>query len=413
MVIMFVVAMVLFGVMGAAVIDVGLLLADRRDAQNDVDRAALAGALALTLDTNDAISDELAANAAARLWAAANGIDATDPTVTLSVEVINTCYSEDDGVPTGVHVTVQRQPATVLIGFLNVGAWQTSATATACAGRPIDMIGFLPFALSESSDCFETNAEGDRVPLLGQFCNLVIDTNEQGLAGELGIEPFSVCNEGNSAASVLNENIENGTQTRCTVGDTVLGNNGHNVGKTRDGLRDRIATEGACDARFPAADQALFDLGVSAINGDNPDVLTNLYPPFNAHENGIDDFYETWQLPPGWLPGDNPADDLVPYDCDPTRAGVQTSPRNVTLLVIADFATPDGDAGPKSYIVRNFARIYLEGCTDKSGTFQRDCNINGGGKFTIHARFVDQFGVTDSSLGISPAYGDVEVFLRD
>ena len=41
-VIMFVVAMVLFGVMGAAVIDVGLLLADRRDAQSDVDRAALA-----------------------------------------------------------------------------------------------------------------------------------------------------------------------------------------------------------------------------------------------------------------------------------------------------------------------------------------------------------------------------------
>lgn len=412
-VIIFVVALLLFTVSGAAVVDVGLLLADRRDAQSDVDRAALAGALALTLDRDDATSDEAAATVAARAWARANGIDVSDPTVQLSVEVISNCFTEDDGVPTGVHVSIEREPATFLVGFLGVETWRTSASATACAGRPIDLIGFLPFALSESSSCFETNSDGDRVPLLGQFCNLVIDSNSQGLAGELGIEPFSICNDGNSSANTLNENIENGTQTRCTIGDTVHGNNGHNVGQTRDGIRDRIADEGACDARFPAGDQGLFDLGVSAINTDNPDLLTNLFPPFDVHGNGIDDFYEVWQLPSGWSSGDNPADDLVPYDCDPTQAGVQTSPRNATLIVIADFATPDGNAGPKSYIVRNFARVYLEGCTDKNGTFSRSCDFNGGGKFTIHARFVDQFGVTDSTLGLTAGYGDVEVFLRD
>jgi hypothetical protein len=408
-----VMALAVFGVAGAAVIDGGLLVNDRRDAQSDVDRAALAGALALTLETGDASDDAAAAALAAREWAAANGIDASDPSVTLSVEVIETCYSNDDGVPTGVRVSVERDPVTFLIGFLGPDRWRTSASATACAGRPIDMLGFLPFALSESSACFETNSEGERVPLGGQFCNLVIDSNSQGLSGELGIEPLSICNDGNSSASVLYDNIVSGTQTRCTLGDTVQGNNGHNVGQTQSGIRDRIATEGACDANFPPADQALFNLGVNAINGDSPDVLDDLSPPFNVHGNAIDDFYEVWQLPSGWLPGDDPASDLVPYDCDASQPGVQTSPRNATLLVIEDFATPDGNDGPKSYIVQSFARVYLEGCTDKNGTFSRNCNITGGGKFTIHARFVDQFGVSDSNLGLLSDFGDVEVFLRD
>lgn len=408
-----VVVLFAFGLSGAAVIDVGLLVSDRRDAQSDVDRAALAGALALTLEGADSIGDESAALLAAREWAASNGIDTSDPAVTLTVDVIDTCYSNDDGVPTGVRVSVERDPTTFLLGFIDVDRWRTTATATACAGRPVDMIGFLPFALSESSACFETNAEGERVPMLGQFCNLVIDSNSQGLAGELGIEAFSICNDGNSSASVLYDNIINGTQTRCTLGDTVQGNNGHNVGQTQAGIRDRIASEGACDANFPSGDFALFNLGVNAINGDAPDLLTDLYPPFDVHGNGIDDFYEVWQLPAGWTPGDHPASDLVPYDCDASQPGVQTSPRSVTLLVIRDFATPDGNDGPKSYIVRNFARVYIEGCTDKDGTFARDCNINAGGKFTIHARFVDQFGVTNSTLGLQSDFGDVEVFLRD
>ena len=406
-------ALFVFGIAGAAVIDVGLLVNDRRDAQSDVDRAALAGALALTLERDDATDDAQAAALAANQWAAANGIDISDASVRLVVTVISNCYTPDDGVPTGVRVSVERQPATFLLGFLDVEDWRTSASATACAGRPTDVIGFLPFALSETSACFETNAEGERVPRLGQFCNIVIDSNSQGLSGELGIEAFSTCDDGNSSAATLYDNTLNGTQTRCSLGDSVTGNNGHNVGKTKSGIRDRIATEGACDANFPNADQQLFAAGVNAINNDNPDLLTDLYPPFDSHGNAIDDFYEVWQLPSEWMPGDHPATNLVPYDCDQNEAGIQTSLRNVILLVIKDYATPDGAAGPKSYIVQNFARVYLEGCTDKNGTFSRDCSFNGGGKFTIHARFVAQVGVTDSNLGLHSDFGDVEVFLRD
>jgi Flp pilus assembly protein TadG len=409
----FALALMAFAIAATAVVDVGLLVNDRRDAQADVDRAALAGALALSLDTGDSIDDSVAARQAARSWAASNGIDESDPTVVLTVTVISNCYSLDDGVPTGVRVTVEREPATFLARYLGVEDWHTTATATACAGRPTEMYGFLPFALSQASNCFETNGDGERVPLLGQFCDLVIDSNSQGLSGELGIDPLGECEDGNSSASVLYENIVEGTQTACAIGDTVVGNSGHNVGQTQSGIGDRLAGEGACDANFPIADQSLFNLGVNAINGDSPDILTDLYPPYNTHGDGIDDFFEVWQLPPAWTSGDHPAGDLVPYDCDPTSIGWQTSPRNVALLVIADFAAPDGSAGPKSYIVRSFARVYIEGCSDSNNLFYRDCAISGGGKFTIHARFVDQVAVSDAALGLDAGYGDIEVFLRD
>lgn len=412
-VVSFALALMAFAICSTAVIDVGLLVSDRRDAQSDVDRAALAGALALTLDSETSIDDAVAARQAARAWAASNGIDESDPGVTLTVAVISDCFSLDDGVPTGVRVSVERQPSTFLISYLGVDDWRTTATATACAGRPTEIEGFLPFALSEASDCFETNSDGDRVPLLGQFCDLVIDSNSQGLSGELGIEPSAECDAGNSSASVLYDNIVNGTLTACAIGDTVVGNSGHNVGQTQSGISDRLATEGACDASFPIADQSLFLLGVDAINGDSPDVLTDLYPPYNSHGDGIDDFYEIWQLPPGWSSGDHPAGDLVPYDCDHTVVGLQTSPRNVSLLVIADFAAPDGNAGPKSYIVRSFARVYIEGCSNSNAEFFRDCGLSGGGKFTIHARFVDQVAASDVSLGLDAGFGDIEVFLRN
>ncbi len=85
----------------------------------------------------------------------------------------------------------------------------------------------------------------------------------------------------------------------------------------------------------------------------------------------------------------------------------------MTIIVVADFASPDGNAGPKSYIVRNFARMYLEGCSDRDGNPSRDCDFNGGGKFTIHARFVDQFGLSDAELGLEATFGDIEIFLKE
>jgi hypothetical protein len=57
--------------------------------------------------------------------------------------------------------------------------------------------------------------------------------------------------------------------------------------------------------------------------------------------------------------------------------------------------------------------MYIEGCTDKDGVPYRDCDLDAGGKFTIHARFVDQFGLSDAELGLDSSFGDVEVFLKE
>ena len=333
-----------------------------------------------------------------------------DPSQLLTVEVIDTCYSSNDGLPTGVRVTVERDPDTFLVSMLPIANWRSTATAVACAGRPIELIGFLPFALSESGACFEDGPDGTRQPKLGEFCNIVIDTNEQGLLGELGIAPNSVCADGNSSASVLETNIVNGTQTFCRVGDSVQGNPGHNVGKTQSGIEARVANQGACNLNYSGG-VARFLAGQAAIN----DKYEDLWAPLGPNDaDGRDDFHEIWEHPADYdAATDNPADDLLPYDCEPNTPGLQTSPRNATIIVVADYATPDGNAGPKSYIVRNFARIYLEGCTDKDGVPYRDCDINGGGKFTIHARFVDQFGLSDAELGLNSTFGDVEVFLKE
>ena len=53
----------LFGALGAAVVDVGLLINARREAQSDADRAALAGTLELSLSANPSVqaADEAAA----------------------------------------------------------------------------------------------------------------------------------------------------------------------------------------------------------------------------------------------------------------------------------------------------------------------------------------------------------------
>ena len=392
-----------FGLFSAISVDAGIYMVDRRDAQNDADKAALAGALELTLNPDTAGSDSATAEDSALEWALKNGVDtSSDPTLILNIDTVSNCYSSNDGLPTGVRVYVEREPASFFLNFVRlitpVDDWTVKTAAVACAGRPIDMIGVLPFAISETSECFV-----DGAPKLGEFCNIVVDSTSTGLIGELGIDEDGACEDGNGSATVLEQNIIHGASVPCAVGDSVTGNAGHNVGKTRSGMETRIAGEGLCDANSPVSG-ALFSAGNAAMDGFSE---TPLHLPLRG--DGHDDFFEVWEYH-----GDSsaPAANLVPYDCDAGTPGVQTSPRNVVLIVVHDFANPDGAAGPKSYIVQGFARVYLEGCTDKDGDFHKDCDWSGGGKFTVHARFVQQLGLTQSSLGNQTTYGDIEVFLR-
>ncbi len=95
-VIFFAMTMTFIASFSALVIDVGLIVNERRDAQNDVDKAALAGAQELTLDAGSIGSDTTAATNAARAWADSNGIDLGDPEVRLDVGVVYNCFSGAD-----------------------------------------------------------------------------------------------------------------------------------------------------------------------------------------------------------------------------------------------------------------------------------------------------------------------------
>ena len=402
-VLIFFVYLVLIVLFTTAAVDVGLMLNDRRDGQADVDRIAMAGALALTLEpspTEQAL-DKAAALDAAASWAAANDVDVLEPDTTLNVEVISNCYSADDGVYTGVVASLTREPPSIFVSLLSILDWQVETQAVACAGRTVEMIGFLPIALSEASSCFEPDGAGGFQPRLGELCDVVMESGVEGQHGQLGIDIDGQCSDGNSSGAVLKENVINGVQVICAVNDSVVGNSGANVGPLKQALKQRFVNDGQCEDGLPAAMEPNFTAGNVALNAA---VDNDLHSP--SRTDGPDDFYEVW----AYDPTGHPAANLTPYKCGPVVWGEQTSPRNVNLIAVRDWQTPDGLVN-NSYIVRGFVRVYLEGCSDRNDIFRKDCNV-GGGKFTIHARFVQQLGITKTDLGLSASYGDLEVFLK-
>lgn len=130
----------LFAMFGAAVVDVGLMLNARRDAQGDADMAALAGSLELSLSADPSVqtADQAAAISHAIAWAGQNGVpnDAH-----LAVSTVSNCFSGNDGHATGVQVTIDREPPSFFLGFLGLTDWTVGATAVACSsGRDIAVV---------------------------------------------------------------------------------------------------------------------------------------------------------------------------------------------------------------------------------------------------------------------------------
>ena len=372
-VIFFALMMTLIASFSALTIDVGLIVNERRDAQNDVDKAALAGAQELTLDPGSIGADTAAATIAAQAWAASNGIDLTDPEITLDVDVVYNCFSNADPVPTGVQVTVLRPAPSVFVGILGIVDWEATATATACAGLPIETAGTMPWAVSEVSGCF-TESGGEYTPNWGASCQIVMDSSASGLHGELGLGRGSNdgCDSGNGAANGLKDNIIYGGVVNCRLDvDYVQGNNGFNAGPAHTGIETRLSTEGACD--------------------DSND------------GNDFEDFEEVF----------TPLSEEVAEG----YTAFCNSPRDLTLIVVHDWANPENGAGNKTYLVRGFLRMYLEGCSVENNgggggsTFYEKCDWNGNGKFTVHAMMVNAVEYT-ATLGATASFGEPVVFLR-
>ncbi|MDO8616502.1 MAG: pilus assembly protein TadG-related protein [Dehalococcoidia bacterium] len=137
--IMFALALIaLIGFM-AMVTDVGLAMQERRNAQNAADAAALAGVRFLPGDT-------AAANAAARDWAAKNGI-APSEVVAVDFENSNTL----------IRVRLEREVPAVFARVLGFLSFDVGASAAARTGSAVGMSGLVPFAvlddLLEGTQC--------------------------------------------------------------------------------------------------------------------------------------------------------------------------------------------------------------------------------------------------------------------
>jgi hypothetical protein len=113
----------LFLIIAAVVLNVGWWLRDKRDAQNDVDAAVLAGAQDLP--------DEGTASAMAEAWAASNGVESGD---------LNCCDFEDlngDGSADLIRATVEREPGLLVGNLLDVGTVTVTARAAAAKQQAV------------------------------------------------------------------------------------------------------------------------------------------------------------------------------------------------------------------------------------------------------------------------------------
>src|SRR5439155_25572150 len=123
--------------MAALAVDVGSYSAHRRNLQNAADAIALAAARDLPNATD--------AQTTANVYAAKNGIDPANMTVTV--------ISQGAGVnnPT-VRVVIQKSHNFAFIGALGVGAKLVSASAAAIKTSPGGSTDLMPWAITQSTE---------------------------------------------------------------------------------------------------------------------------------------------------------------------------------------------------------------------------------------------------------------------
>ena len=179
------------------------------------------------------------------------------------------------------------------------------------------------------------------------------------------------------------------------------------VGPTISGTNDRLASEGVCDANFFATygggAQGILDAGNAALVAAGLPALAG--PP--AANDDIDDLFEIWELLPGYDPTD-PLANVVARDCDPLTGALETSPRNILVLVIEDILVNDGAGcagGSGCHDVQGYTRMYLEGCSRPPPVVHRlfTACAGGGGDLWVQGRMLRQENHADvgGRLGFS------------
>lgn len=423
------------GLSGVLTLDVGLWLTERRDAQGDVDAIALAAAFELPVFNEDLPSGNQSeaagfAIAAAEDWARANGVSLgsgdsyTDPDSELALEIVwnDGCFAgstPSQTVYVGVKATVTRQAPSIFLRLLRgVGnvdqLTDVSVSATACTGVPVEAEDFAPWVISMSGDCFDAGG----APRYGRLCVLVDDAQGGGSAnfGQISIDPDETAcpADGNNSANQYEENIVDGVDFICGVGDSLSSSPGLSPLSTLDGIKARLAQYvggGPCDGAFGGG-QATLDAGATAFATAGFTAL-----PAQLINDDVDDFFENWALPAGYDAAE-PAADLELLDCDAGAAGVQVGPRNIPVFVIGDLGVSDSagcsSPGNNCYTIQGIAAVYLEACTSDGGaTVAKDFDCSAPfGHLQIYGRLVSVVGNTSLNLGFSE-FGDWQTFLKD
>jgi Flp pilus assembly protein TadG len=180
--------LMIFIPMGAAVFDVGLLVNDRREAQNAVDRSALAGAQDLTL-SSEGDGGWADAVASAQQWLLNNSVpqDIVD-IASITPSSLAGCVvgaDADLGYPNAITVSFDREARSFLVGALGITDWEVGATATACAFESV-----LPYTLMAMSpdECPALRLVGNTEAYIdggGTFTNADCDGALTGVGGSI------------------------------------------------------------------------------------------------------------------------------------------------------------------------------------------------------------------------------------
>ena len=120
-----------------------------------------------------------------------------------------------------MRATVTRIAPSIFLRLLkNIGnvddLMQVTTSASACSGRPTEMTGFIPMAVSESGACFQGVAP-DREPVPGERCNLTVDAAASGLIGQLGLPTIGDCDDSHPRAPVSRDNPLHGVAVLCPL----------------------------------------------------------------------------------------------------------------------------------------------------------------------------------------------------
>ena len=363
----------LIALMGSViVVDLGEVTVERREQQKSADAIVMAGVQELPNET-------LLADQYAREWGLRNGVQDTE-FVNLTVD--NSCWSDhpddDPLVLDSIGADISRPARLFVLYELGVSI-DVGAHAKACVGSLIEATGLRPWSVSIfNSECFDLTAGGDPndvldyEPQYGQRCVVRLESPSSQVGSiRLGDDPGDECSPPGGGAGSYVENIVEGSDSVCAIGDIIATEPGLQVVPTFKAIQDMLALEGDCDT-------------------------------IHGNSNDYDELLEVFTAIPADVP---PGPDTIftPRNCgwdeDP---GTPDSPRFVTLVLIDEFDSPTGfDEEP----IIAFAEFFIERCEvlekDGSWTFYPKCDMNGSdranaqivGTFVQHLRLGGPAGV--------------------